>query len=72
LQPDERVVTTGFSRLSEGSEIAVAGSQPDATPPVPGERPKGRKKRRDGAGEASGADGAMGRKRSEATPATRP
>ena len=40
LQPPERVVTTGFTRLTDGSQVAVATSA-DQTPAT--ERPRGRR-----------------------------
>jgi multidrug efflux system membrane fusion protein len=69
LSPGDRVVTTGFSRLSDGASIAVASPEPQAAPPVASDRPAGRKKRRDGSGETT--SGETTRKRSEAAPATR-
>lgn len=50
LQASERVVTTGFARLADGTKVTV--SNPDAAaPPAPVNRPPGerRKKRGDGA-----------------------
>jgi len=79
LQAEEQVVTTGFTRLSNGTRVRVqagdGATPPDAAPAnaspqtsdnAPGER----KRRRDGAGGGTGAgaentDGKQWRKRSE-------
>jgi multidrug efflux system membrane fusion protein len=78
VQAQEQVVTTGFTRLSNGTRVRVQageGETPPAAAPAaqtsenaPGER----KKRRDGAGgaESQTTDGKQWRQRSEATPAT--
>jgi membrane fusion protein, multidrug efflux system len=46
LQPDERVVTTGFARLTAGTEVAVTNAE-SVTPPTaqPAEPPRGRERR---------------------------
>ncbi len=59
ITPPERVVTTGFARLTEGSKVAIgsADGAPAATPAkaAPGQKPKnGRRKQRDGAAGGSG------------------
>ena len=41
LQPPERVVTTGFTRLTDGSEVAIGSAATD--PPPATERPRGRR-----------------------------
>jgi membrane fusion protein, multidrug efflux system len=72
LKPDERVVTTGFTRLSNGTRVRVqAGEgQPDAAPadttqaPTPG--PSERRRKRDGGAGAENTDGKE-RRRSENT-----
>ncbi|MGE4165278.1 MAG: efflux RND transporter periplasmic adaptor subunit [Xanthobacteraceae bacterium] len=56
LEPGERVVTTGFVNLTDGSKVAV--SQPGGGPPAAGARP-----RRDGAGTGAGAGGGERRQR---------
>jgi multidrug efflux system membrane fusion protein len=79
LKADERVVTTGFTRLSNGTRVRVQageGQEPAATPDVnpsgtPGSpeiAPPERRRKRGGAG-AENSDGKE-RRRSEATPAT--
>jgi multidrug efflux system membrane fusion protein len=72
LKPDERVVTTGFTRLSNGTRVRVqAGEgQPEAAPadttqaPTPG--PSERRRKRDGGAGAENTDGKE-RRRSENT-----
>jgi len=72
LKPDERVVTTGFTRLSNGTRVRVqAGEgQPEAAPadatqaPTPG--PPERRRKRDGGAGAENTDGKE-RRRSENT-----
>jgi multidrug efflux system membrane fusion protein len=57
LQPDERVVTTGFARLTAGTEVAVTNAEA-VTPPTarpaepPRERGRERRERRDRRSEA--------------------
>jgi multidrug efflux system membrane fusion protein len=66
----EQVVTTGFTRLSNGTRVAVQqadGEQSaESTGQTPAAAPEGRR-RREGAGEG---DGKERRRRSETTPAT--
>ena len=70
LAPGERVVTTGFARLAEGTKITLATrdeGQPAAPPRGEGER------RREGApsadrGGSGGRDGSRRRQRSDAVP----
>jgi multidrug efflux system membrane fusion protein len=49
LQPDERVVTTGFARLTDGAEVAVTNAEsmspPGAEPPPEARRERGRGRR---------------------------
>jgi len=49
LQPDERVVTTGFARLTAGTEVAVTKAEsvpsPGAEPPLESRRERGRERR---------------------------
>jgi membrane fusion protein, multidrug efflux system len=75
LQAGERVVTSGFVRLTDGARVAVGSgsdSQPAATPAR--ERPRGDERLREGGPSAegsrdgSGRDGSRRRQRSEATP----
>jgi len=51
LNPEERVVTTGFSRLSEGAKVAIGSNTPPAATPT-AERPRGRRDRAGGEGNA--------------------
>jgi multidrug efflux system membrane fusion protein len=81
LQAEEQVVTTGFTRLSNGTRVRVqageGGTPPDAAPAAaapqtsdnaPGER----KRKRDGGGGAGAenTDGKQWRKRSESAAPT--
>jgi multidrug efflux system membrane fusion protein len=79
VEANEQVVTTGFTRLSNGTRVRVqageGGAQPDAAPSaapqtsenVPGER----KRRREGGGAgAEKGEGKQWRKSSESAPAT--
>jgi len=75
LQSGERVVTTGFIRLADGTKVALASG--DNSQPSPArERPRGDgERRREGAPSAEGGgrdgggrDGSRRRQRSEATP----
>jgi multidrug efflux system membrane fusion protein len=68
LQPPERVVTTGFARLSEGSAVTIGSADTSPPPPPPGsERP--RRRRGEGApGAAPRDDNRRGQQRSEAAP----
>src|SRR3954470_6601468 len=63
LEADERVVTTGFARLTAGAAVAVTNAE---SAPAPGEQPvePQRQRRRGG--------GAQGQQRSEATPVVSP
>jgi multidrug efflux system membrane fusion protein len=77
VKAQEQVVTTGFTRLSNGTRVRVqAGEgepQPDAAPsaaPQTSEAaPTERRRKREG-GSAENTDGKQWRKRSESTPAT--
>jgi multidrug efflux system membrane fusion protein len=64
LQPDERVVTTGFARLTAGSQVTVtnaeAAPQPDATVTQPQQRRRGGGRRE------------RGQQRSDASPSPSP
>ncbi|MCX7312652.1 MAG: efflux RND transporter periplasmic adaptor subunit [Alphaproteobacteria bacterium] len=60
LQPDQRVVTTGFARLTAGAQVAVTNAE---AAPVPAAEPA---QRRRGNGERR----ERGQQRSEATPST--
>jgi membrane fusion protein, multidrug efflux system len=58
LQPGERVVTTGFARLTEGTSVTVSGGEDIGQPTASDQRPHpqgapGRRSRRDG---QAGAD----------------
>ena len=68
LKPGERVVTTGFARLTDGGEVTVeagsAGEQPPAQRP-----PRG--KRREGISEGGAREGRRG-ERSEGAPKATP
>jgi membrane fusion protein, multidrug efflux system len=75
LQSGERVVTTGFIRLADGTRV-VLGSGDNSQPSPARERPRGDgERRREGAPSAEGGgrdgggrDGSRRRQRSEATP----
>jgi multidrug efflux system membrane fusion protein len=45
LQAGERVVTTGFARISDGIEVAVSNAE-ETPPPVAGTEPPRRRGRR--------------------------
>jgi multidrug efflux system membrane fusion protein len=77
LKPDERVVTTGFTRLSNGTRVRVQAGEGEAgasdTPPAPSPAPSERRRKRDGGAGAENTDGKE-RRRSENTaspPSTR-
>ena len=69
LKPDERVVTTGFTRLSNGTRVRVQAGEGEAgasdTPPAPAAAPEERRRKRGGAG-AENTDGKE-RRRTENT-----
>jgi multidrug efflux system membrane fusion protein len=56
LQPDERVVTTGFARLTAGAEVTVTNAEAVPATAQPGEaqqeRRPGRERRRERRSEA--------------------
>jgi multidrug efflux system membrane fusion protein len=71
LQQGERVVTTGFVRLAEGTKITLAGSdpgQPARERPSDGERRREGAPSAEGAREGAGRDGGRRRQRSDAAP----
>jgi membrane fusion protein, multidrug efflux system len=47
LKAEERVVTTGFARISDGTEVAVSNAE-ETSPPVAGTEPPRRRGRRQG------------------------
>ncbi len=47
VEPPERVVTTGFARLTDGASVTLGGGRPRGAPGAPGAHPRGGK--RDGA-----------------------
>jgi multidrug efflux system membrane fusion protein len=67
----ERVVTTGFARLTDGTSISVSSPDQNAAPPATADRPRGGTKRREG-GETSGSDSKRGGQRSELRPSALP
>jgi multidrug efflux system membrane fusion protein len=76
VKAQEQVVTTGFTRLSNGTRVRVQPGegepQPEAAPGGPQtseNAPTERRRKRDG-GSAESGDGKQWRKRSETTPAT--
>ena len=76
VKAQEQVVTTGFTRLSNGTRVRVQagdGESPDAAPSAP-QAPQGapteRRRKREGGGSAENTDGKQWRQRSETTPAT--
>jgi len=84
VKAQEQVVTTGFTRLSNGTRVRVQageGEAPDAAPGAPPQKsesapqtsesaPTERRRKREGGGSAENADGKQWRKRSETAPAT--
>ena len=84
VKAQEQVVTTGFTRLSNGTRVRVQageGESPDAAPGAPPQKSEGtpqtsegapteRRRKREGGGSAENTDGKQWRKRSETTPAT--
>jgi multidrug efflux system membrane fusion protein len=50
LQAGDRVVTTGFNQLSDGSKVVVGDGEPGATPGAPSDRPRGNPQRQRGDG----------------------
>jgi multidrug efflux system membrane fusion protein len=77
VKTQEQVVTTGFTRLSNGTRVRVqpgeGEAQPDAAPgapQTPEAAPTERRRKRDGGASAENTDGKQWRKRSETTPAT--
>jgi membrane fusion protein, multidrug efflux system len=68
LQPSERVVTTGFARLSEGSAVTVGNAGASEPPQQPSGQP--RRRRGDGAPPqgTSREETPSGRQRSDAAP----
>jgi membrane fusion protein, multidrug efflux system len=67
VQAGDQVVTTGFARLKEGTEVAVATTeQLDAAPVAPKrESPRENRRKRDGAGGAPGAASGDGETKGE-------
>jgi multidrug efflux system membrane fusion protein len=84
VKAQEQVVTTGFTRLSNGTRVRVQageGEAPDAAPGAAPQKsesapqtsenaPTERRRKREGGGSAENADGKQWRKRSETAPAT--
>ena len=84
VKAQEQVVTTGFTRLSNGTRVRVQageGESPDAAPGAPPQKSEGapqtsegapteRRRKREGGGSAENTDGKQWRKRSESAPAT--
>jgi len=84
VKAQEQVVTTGFTRLSNGTRVRVQageGEAPDAAPGAAPQKsesapqtsenaPAERRRKREGGGSAENADGKQWRKRSETAPAT--
>jgi multidrug efflux system membrane fusion protein len=54
LKPGEKVVTTGFVRLTDGTQVTIGGEKPEATPPdggkPAGQRGNGERRQRGGNG----------------------
>ena len=84
VKAQEQVVTTGFTRLSNGTRVRVQageGEAPDAAPGAAPQKsesapqtsenaPTERRRKREGGGSAENTDGKQWRKRSETAPAT--
>ena len=51
LEVAERVVTTGFARLTEGTRVAASSGEPGATPSAPPQGPPARRRAREGAAQ---------------------
>ena len=76
LQAGERIVTSGFVRLTDGAKVAVGGGGGDSQPAPARERPRapGGERQREGApaaeggGREGGRDGTRRRQRSDAAP----
>ena len=49
VEAPERVVTTGFARLTEGTRVAASSGEPGATPAAPPQGPPARRRAREGA-----------------------
>jgi membrane fusion protein, multidrug efflux system len=54
LEPPERVVTTGFSRLNDGTKVSIATADANAAAPAPPQPPPSQRRRRNGGGDAPG------------------
>jgi len=78
VKAQEQVVTTGFTRLSNGTRVRVQAGEgeappdaaPSAAPQTSDAAPTERRRKREGGGSAENTDGKQWRKRSETTPAT--
>jgi multidrug efflux system membrane fusion protein len=51
VEAAERVVTTGFARLTEGTRVAASSGEPGATPSAPPQGPPARRRAREGAAQ---------------------
>lgn len=51
VEAPERVVTTGFARLTEGTRVAASSGEPGATPSAPPQGPPARRRPREGAAQ---------------------
>ncbi len=71
LQPGERVVTTGFARLTEGTKISVSSGDGTEPPPPPA-RPPGERRKKRGDGTAQGGDEPRPGRKSEGTRSATP
>lgn len=49
VEAPERVVTTGFARLTEGTRVAASSGEPGAAPAAPPQGPPARRRQREGA-----------------------
>jgi multidrug efflux system membrane fusion protein len=65
VTPPEKVVTTGFARLTEGSKVTIASANAPAAAPArtPGQHPNGQRRQRKGAAVGSGAGDSGGNRR---------
>jgi multidrug efflux system membrane fusion protein len=66
LTPSERVITTGFNRLSDGAKVAVTAAEEPGAAPVAGEQP--RRARGNNSGQISGPESTRRRQRAEPQP----
>jgi multidrug efflux system membrane fusion protein len=57
LEPPERVVTTGFARLTDGAKVSIGSAAAPAVPPATSQTPASRPRRRQPGAVGSGTSG---------------